>query len=207
MPNAGNGGLFGPVVQKKEKAGESISRRLTQEPVPEKSEQKRHTVLADFSRRYKYHLDHGDISARHMSPCPSLCPSNPFTMSSRSRSSSLTVTNTSSSAPTTSPAHSSTTTILQDEQLKFEEAGHDEARFEAFGGEDPIPTIKSSARPPPHHPSTDPNLVTWDGPDDPENPQNWSFWYKWWLTIVCTVMALNVYVPSTTKLAGATWGN
>ncbi|KAI0270437.1 major facilitator superfamily domain-containing protein [Gloeopeniophorella convolvens] len=45
-------------------------------------------------------------------------------------------------------------------------------------------------------PSTDPNLVTWDGPDDPANPQNWSFWYKWWLTIVCTVMTLNVTFAS-----------
>jgi hypothetical protein len=132
-------------------------------------------------------------------------------MSSRSRSSSLTVTNTSSCTPTTSPAHSSTTTILQDEQLKFEEAGHDEARFDAFDGEDPIPTVKSSAMPPPppflRKPNTDPNLVTWDGPDDPENPQNQSFWYKWRLTILCTVMTLNVYVPSTTELAEATWGN
>ncbi|CAN6625606.1 polyamine transporter 1 [Trichomonascus vanleenenianus] len=28
----------------------------------------------------------------------------------------------------------------------------------------------------------DPELVTWDGPDDPENPRNWSFREKW----VCT---------------------
>lgn len=30
----------------------------------------------------------------------------------------------------------------------------------------------------------DPNLVTWDGPDDPENPKNWSKKRKWLATIV-----------------------
>ncbi|KAJ6263100.1 Efflux pump vrtL [Drechslerella dactyloides] len=31
---------------------------------------------------------------------------------------------------------------------------------------------------------TDPNLVTWDGPDDPENPLNWSIRKKWTATVV-----------------------
>jgi len=30
----------------------------------------------------------------------------------------------------------------------------------------------------------DPNLVTWDGPDDPENPKNWSIKRKWAATLV-----------------------
>lgn len=30
----------------------------------------------------------------------------------------------------------------------------------------------------------DPNLVSWDGPDDPNNPKNWSFKMKWAATIV-----------------------
>lgn len=30
----------------------------------------------------------------------------------------------------------------------------------------------------------DPNLVSWDGPDDPNNPKNWSFKIKWAATIV-----------------------
>ena len=30
----------------------------------------------------------------------------------------------------------------------------------------------------------DPNLVTWDGPDDPENPKNWSIRRKWAATLV-----------------------
>jgi hypothetical protein len=30
----------------------------------------------------------------------------------------------------------------------------------------------------------DPNLVTWDGPDDPENPRNWTFQHKWAATLV-----------------------
>lgn len=39
----------------------------------------------------------------------------------------------------------------------------------------------------------DANMVTWDGPDDPTNPQNWSTKYKWLVTVVTTVMAVNVY--------------
>lgn len=30
----------------------------------------------------------------------------------------------------------------------------------------------------------DPNLVTWDGPDDPENPKNWKMSRKWAATFV-----------------------
>jgi hypothetical protein len=32
--------------------------------------------------------------------------------------------------------------------------------------------------------SRDPNLVTWDGPDDVENPKNWAFSRKWAATII-----------------------
>ena len=127
-------------------------------------------------------------------------PCAPLTMSSCSRSSSLTITST-SSAPT-SPACSSTTTILQDEQpaIKLEKE-RDESRFESYGGDDPEhpPAKNNSFAPPPPFlpkPNTGPNVVTWDGPDDPENPKNWSFWYRWCITIACTVMTLNVYVPS-----------
>ncbi|KAJ9611316.1 hypothetical protein H2200_004500 [Cladophialophora chaetospira] len=30
----------------------------------------------------------------------------------------------------------------------------------------------------------DPNLVTWDGPDDPDNPKNWAFRKKWAATLI-----------------------
>jgi hypothetical protein len=151
-------------------------------------------VLLIFSatRPFKYHLHHG-ISSCHLRPCNSL------TMASFSRSSSLTITST-SSAPT-SPAYSSTSTILQDEKLAIKlETERDEARFEFYGGndpEDPPPKNFSSSSPLPFlpKPNTDPNIVTWDGPEDPENPQNWSVWYRWCITIACTVMTLNVYVP------------
>ena len=117
-------------------------------------------------------------------------------MASFSRSSSLT------SSTTTSPAYSSTTTILQDEQLAIKlETERGEAHLELYGSNDPQdPPRKKSSSPSPlpflPKPNTDPNIVTWDGLDDPENPQNWSFWYRWWITIACTVMTLNVYVPS-----------
>lgn len=41
-------------------------------------------------------------------------------------------------------------------------------------------------------PEQDPNEVTWDGPDDPANPQNWSRKKKWWLTIVVSILTINV---------------
>ena len=144
------------------------------------------------TRPYKYLLDHGIF-------CPLLHSCIPLAMSTCSRSSSLTITST-TSAPT-SPACSSTTTILQDEQLVIKlETERDESCFESHGGNDPQgPPAKknSSATPLPFlpKPDTDPNVVTWDGPDDPENPKNWSFWYRWCITIACTVMTLNVYVP------------
>ena len=77
----------------------------------------------------------------------------------------------------------------------------DEGRFEVYGGNDPqgrpAKNNSTSGSPLPFlpKPNTDPNVVTWDGPEDPENPKNWSFWYRWWITIACTVMTLNVYVP------------
>lgn len=45
---------------------------------------------------------------------------------------------------------------------------------------------------------TDPNVVSWDGPDDPENPMNWTNRKKWSniavlsiLTIITCVTALS----------------
>ena len=37
----------------------------------------------------------------------------------------------------------------------------------------------------------DPNMVTWDTPDDPTNPQNWTTVYKWLVTIVCLITTVN----------------
>ena len=141
------------------------------------------------TRPYKYYLDHGIFTR---------CT--PLTMSTCSRSSSLTITST-SSAPS-SPANSSTSTILQDEPLTIKlETQPDEAHFKFYGKnnpQDPPAKNNSSASPLPFlpKPNTDPNVVTWDGPEDPENPKNWSFSYRWFITIACTVMTLNVYVPS-----------
>ncbi|CAD6564492.1 MAG: hypothetical protein ASARMPRED_004439 [Alectoria sarmentosa] len=36
----------------------------------------------------------------------------------------------------------------------------------------------------------DPNLVSWDSPDDPENPKNWTFGRKWAATIVVSSFTL-----------------
>jgi MFS transporter, DHA1 family, multidrug resistance protein len=99
---------------------------------------------------------------------------------------------------------------LQDEQLAIKlETERDEARFEFYGGNDPQdPPAKDNSSPSPlpflPKPNTDPNVVTWDGPEDPENPKNWSFRYRWCITILCTVMTLNVYVPPDPVLSSCT---
>ena len=44
--------------------------------------------------------------------------------------------------------------------------------------------------------AADPNLVSWDGPDDPHNPQAWSRLRKWYITFLCSLMTFNVCVAS-----------
>jgi hypothetical protein len=75
------------------------------------------------------------------------------------------------------------------------EVAREEKAFESYGGDDPheppskkdVPSVEEQA---------DANMVTWDGPDDPTNPQNWSKPYKWFITVICCVMTVNVYVTS-----------
>jgi hypothetical protein len=33
----------------------------------------------------------------------------------------------------------------------------------------------------------DPNIVTWDSPNDPTNPRNWSVKYRWFITLLVSV--------------------
>ncbi|MCJ1309403.1 hypothetical protein MMC25_003062, partial [Agyrium rufum] len=53
----------------------------------------------------------------------------------------------------------------------------------------------------------DPNLVTWDGPDDPHNPKNWSFFRKWSITLTLsavgfmTIMTSNIIAPALNQIA------
>lgn len=82
-----------------------------------------------------------------------------------------------------------------------EEIFQAEANFERYGGDDihePEPKFPEHGVPSPSatlapaSTSPDPNMVTWDGPDDPTNPQNWSIGRKWFITIVCGISTLNV---------------
>jgi hypothetical protein len=75
------------------------------------------------------------------------------------------------------------------------EISGDEQRAEEYGGSDfhdPIPSSQVSPAASLHD-VVDFDLVLWDGPDDPCNPQNWSSKYKWFLTVVSSVMTVNVY--------------
>jgi MFS transporter, DHA1 family, multidrug resistance protein len=44
--------------------------------------------------------------------------------------------------------------------------------------------------------SNDPNLVTFDGPDDPKNPQNFSKGKKWMITLLLSLMTLTITFSS-----------
>lgn len=76
----------------------------------------------------------------------------------------------------------------------FEEAEWIEHEIVRYGGDElEDPPIKGHSESP-SHPTKDPNMVDWDGPNDPENPQNWSVRFKWMMTIVVIIMTVNVYV-------------
>ncbi|KAL1743340.1 major facilitator superfamily domain-containing protein [Schizophyllum fasciatum] len=67
-----------------------------------------------------------------------------------------------------------------------------EARIEQYGGDDVAPPQEKKLQPPPE----DPNRVTWDGPDDQANPQNWTERRRWLITLVCSLMTVNVTFAS-----------
>ncbi|RDB16604.1 hypothetical protein Hypma_002799 [Hypsizygus marmoreus] len=83
-----------------------------------------------------------------------------------------------------------------------EEIIEDEAAFEKYGGDDiheppPKPAEPAAVATTLFAPKpVDPNQVGWDGPEDPDNPQNWSTSYKWFITLVCSVMTVNVTFAS-----------
>jgi multidrug resistance protein len=56
------------------------------------------------------------------------------------------------------------------------------------------PTLKKSST---RRSVKDPNLVTWDGPDDPENPHNWPKHRRWASTILIAMFAFIAPMAST----------
>ncbi|KAJ7881362.1 major facilitator superfamily domain-containing protein [Mycena olivaceomarginata] len=57
----------------------------------------------------------------------------------------------------------------------------------------------------------DPEEIDWDGPEDPTNPQNWSVRRKWAITVILSVMTVNVTFASSapsaaTRLVAADMG-
>lgn len=76
------------------------------------------------------------------------------------------------------------------------EIAREEKAFESYGGDDPHEPPNSKDVTPVEE-QVEANMVTWDGPDDPTNPHNWSKPYKWFITVICCVMTVNVYVAST----------
>ncbi|RYP60729.1 hypothetical protein DL771_010405 [Monosporascus sp. 5C6A] len=49
----------------------------------------------------------------------------------------------------------------------------------------------------------DPDLVTWEGPDDVENPKNWAFTVRWWLTIIASAFSFILPVSTAATIVTA----
>ncbi|KAF8070036.1 MFS general substrate transporter [Lyophyllum atratum] len=80
-----------------------------------------------------------------------------------------------------------------------QEIKQNELRLEKYGGDDirdPPPQLPDGTADPDPEETIDGSQVSWDGPDDPQNPQNWSTAYKWFITVLCSVMTVNVTFAS-----------
>lgn len=51
--------------------------------------------------------------------------------------------------------------------------------YDLEGGTQQLPAAKTAVESPPSEEAADPNIVSWDGPNDPDNPLNWSSGLKW----------------------------
>jgi len=74
---------------------------------------------------------------------------------------------------------------LQNEEKRIEKYGADDVR-------EPNPKELKESIPKDLALDHSPPYVGWDGPDDPSNPQNWTKSYRWALTVLCSIMTVNV---------------
>ncbi|KZV67553.1 MFS polyamine transporter [Peniophora sp. CONT] len=107
----------------------------------------------------------------------------------------------------TSPEPTASTFSVSSGSTLGEEILRDEQRIEEYRADDPEePPVKSptpvspSAGPstsaPRHKQEHDPNLVRFEGSEDMENPHNWSRKYRWYLTLICSLLTVNVTFAS-----------
>ena len=66
---------------------------------------------------------------------------------------------------------------------------HDQSEFPSDLEKAQSPTIDKEKPP-----EQDPNIVTWDGPNDPNNPRNWPFKQRWIVTLTVSSFTLMRYV-------------
>jgi hypothetical protein len=96
------------------------------------------------------------------------------------------------------PDHGSAEPVVKTQSAamsELDENGNHESVH--YGGNDlDGPTLDKKSSLPPSEENHDPNVVTWDGPDDPANPKNWSGRYRWFITALCCITTLNVYASS-----------
>ncbi|KAF7969427.1 hypothetical protein HWV62_27375 [Athelia sp. TMB] len=95
----------------------------------------------------------------------------------------------------------SSVTMLDPAEVESEIA-HVERALDTYAGSDPPMATIEKTQPPPGE-QVDPNIVTWDGPDDPKNPKNWSTGYRYFLSMVACVTTLNVGFASSAPTSAA----
>jgi len=79
------------------------------------------------------------------------------------------------------------------------EVYRNELRMEKYGGDDindPPQQLPDGTVDRTPEDTIDGNQVSWDGPDDPSNPQNWTNGYRWFITVLCSLMTVNVTFAS-----------
>ena len=94
----------------------------------------------------------------------------------------------------TASPRSSTSTFHPQNALE-EGLWREEQRAEEYGGDDPqepMPKEHGEIPVPPPEKQADEHKVGWDGPNDPANPQNWSLRRKWAITVLSTLLTVNV---------------
>lgn len=85
--------------------------------------------------------------------------------------------------------------LISDREVLDAEIANEQHDIDEYAGDDPHkPTVDKIPATP--EGNQDQNLVTWEGPKDPANPKNWKSSYRWFLTGLCCITTLNVWVDA-----------
>ena len=91
-------------------------------------------------------------------------------------------------------AAASTSTIAPLPELKDQHQQKNPVKDDIHHDRDIVFVEPSPKLSPTSENGANPNIVTWDSPNDPTNPHNWSFKRRWFVTVLISINNLCVYV-------------